>query len=65
MLTIIRENTTSTIHEIPKNIALLIMSQSLAPAIYQLTQLYARPGFLLRRAHQISAAVFEDECRNV
>ena len=41
------------------------MSQSLAPAIYQLTQLYARPGFLLRRAHQISAAVFEDECRNV
>ncbi|HSV47328.1 MAG TPA: MarR family transcriptional regulator [Ramlibacter sp.] len=28
-----------------------------------LTRLYARPGFLLRRAHQISAAVFEDECR--
>src|SRR6185369_3439313 len=23
------------------------------------------PGFLLRRAHQISAAVFEDECRSV
>jgi len=25
--------------------------------------MYARPGFLLRRAHQISVAVFEDECR--
>jgi DNA-binding MarR family transcriptional regulator len=30
-----------------------------------LSRLYARPGFLLRRAHQISAAVFEDECRDV
>ena len=30
-----------------------------------LATLYTRPGFLLRRAHQISAAVFEDECRNV
>lgn len=30
-----------------------------------LARLYARPGFLLRRAHQISAAVFEDECRDV
>lgn len=30
-----------------------------------LTRLYGRPGFLLRRAHQISAAVFEDECRDV
>ncbi len=29
-----------------------------------LSQLYTRPGFLLRRAHQISAAVFEDECRS-
>ena len=28
-----------------------------------LARLYARPGFLLRRAHQISAAVFEEECR--
>jgi DNA-binding MarR family transcriptional regulator len=35
------------------------------PAIEKLAQLYARPGFLLRRAHQISAAVFEDECRSV
>lgn len=30
-----------------------------------LARLYARPGFLLRRAHQISTAVFEDECRAV
>ena len=41
------------------------MTSSPVPAIAQLAQLYARPGFLLRRAHQISAAVFEDECRNV
>jgi DNA-binding MarR family transcriptional regulator len=30
-----------------------------------LARLYARPGFLLRRAHQISAAVFEHECREL
>lgn len=30
-----------------------------------LTRLYARPGFLLRRAHQISASVFESECQGV
>ena len=30
-----------------------------------LSRLYVRPGFLLRRAHQISAAVFEDECREL
>lgn len=30
-----------------------------------LARLYARPGFLLRRAHQISAALFEDECREL
>jgi DNA-binding MarR family transcriptional regulator len=35
------------------------------PAFHNLSKLYARPGFLLRRAHQISAAVFEDECRGV
>jgi len=38
---------------------------SAVPALHNLTRLYARPGFLLRRAHQISAAVFEDECRGV
>ena len=37
---------------------LILSDQSLA-------RLYARPGFLIRRAHQISAAVFEDECRTV
>ncbi len=30
-----------------------------------LSRLYARPGFLLRRAHQISAAVFEDACKQL
>jgi DNA-binding MarR family transcriptional regulator len=30
-----------------------------------LSRLYARPGFLLRRAHQISAAVFEEACRDL
>jgi MarR family transcriptional regulator, lower aerobic nicotinate degradation pathway regulator len=35
------------------------------PAFHNLSQLYTRPGFLLRRAHQISSAVFENECRNV
>lgn len=30
-----------------------------------LSRLYVRPGFLLRRAHQISAAVFQDECREL
>jgi len=32
------------------------------PEIASLTRLYSRPGFLLRRAHQISTAVFEAEC---
>jgi len=27
--------------------------------------MYERPGFLLRRAHQISAAIFEDSCAEV
>jgi MarR family transcriptional regulator, lower aerobic nicotinate degradation pathway regulator len=35
------------------------------PALSNLSQLYARPGFLLRRAHQISTAVFEDECKSL
>jgi MarR family transcriptional regulator, lower aerobic nicotinate degradation pathway regulator len=30
-----------------------------------LTHLYQRPGFLLRRSHQISAAVFESACAGV
>ena len=35
------------------------------PEIASLARLYVRPGFLLRRAHQISASVFEDECREM
>jgi MarR family transcriptional regulator, lower aerobic nicotinate degradation pathway regulator len=35
------------------------------PIPNDLALLYTRPGFLLRRAHQISSAVFEDECRSV
>lgn len=27
-----------------------------------LEELYARPGFLLRRAHQVNAAIFDEEC---
>ena len=30
-----------------------------------LDRLYARPGFLLRRAHQLSAGIFEDECEAI
>jgi DNA-binding MarR family transcriptional regulator len=30
-----------------------------------LARLYARPGFLLRRVHQLSAAVFESECDGI
>ena len=37
----------------------------LPPPPPSLSRLYARPGFLLRRAHQISAAVFEDACRDL
>ncbi|WP_053076561.1 MarR family winged helix-turn-helix transcriptional regulator [Caenimonas sp. SL110] len=40
------------------------MSSSTKPNA-TLSRLYVRPGFLLRRAHQISAAVFEDECREL
>jgi DNA-binding MarR family transcriptional regulator len=40
-------------------------NKAAVPAHRHLSQLYARPGFLFRRAHQISAAVFEDECRNL
>lgn len=41
------------------------MTTPAANASKDLSQMYARPGFLLRRAHQISAAVFEDECSSV
>ncbi len=38
---------------------------TVAKSLPTLSRLYARPGFLLRRAHQISAAVFEEECRDL
>ena len=41
------------------------MSEAKTHASKDLARMYARPGFLLRRAHQISAAVFEDECSSV
>jgi DNA-binding MarR family transcriptional regulator len=34
------------------------------PRSQLLAELYARPGFLLRRAHQVNAAIFDDECRD-
>lgn len=30
-----------------------------------LRRLYLRPGFLLRRAHQLSVGIFEEECREI
>jgi MarR family transcriptional regulator, lower aerobic nicotinate degradation pathway regulator len=41
------------------------MPETTTHASQNLARLYSRPGFLLRRAHQISAAVFEDECTSV
>ncbi len=41
------------------------MNEPFTHASKDLARLYTRPGFLLRRAHQISAAMFEDECRSV
>lgn len=41
------------------------MNEPLTRATKDLARLYTRPGFLLRRAHQISAAMFEDECNSV
>ncbi len=29
-----------------------------------LEQIYQRPGFLLRRAHQLSVGIFEEQCRS-
>ncbi|MFH5924107.1 MarR family winged helix-turn-helix transcriptional regulator [Roseomonas xinghualingensis] len=34
-----------------------------APCTKALASLYARPGFKLRRAHQVSLSVFAEECR--
>ena len=53
-----RQGTIGVCQNKATNYKLILSDQSLA-------RLYARPGFLLRRAHQISTAVFEDECRTV
>lgn len=47
----------------PDSLTALTLILPPSPILPSLSRLYARPGFLLRRAHQISAAVFEDECR--
>jgi len=39
-----------------------LADRSLMPSRDQLQDLYARPGFLLKRCHQISAAIFVEEC---
>jgi DNA-binding MarR family transcriptional regulator len=62
MLTIIRGRSRGTIRAYPEPGSSLAASPKNA---LSLSRLYARPGFLLRRAHQISAAVFEDACRDV
>jgi DNA-binding MarR family transcriptional regulator len=62
MLTIIAAHPRGTIHGFPKPPPTVPTSPTPLPS---LSRLYARPGFLLRRAHQISAAVFESECRAV
>src|SRR5688500_13339836 len=62
MLTIMVGRRRGTIHGFPKQ-QKVVSSTAKPPA--SLSRLYARPGFLLRRAHQISAAVFEDECREL
>jgi len=35
------------------------------PQVMHLSDMYQRPGFLLRRAHQISAAIFEAACTDI
>jgi DNA-binding MarR family transcriptional regulator len=45
--------------------ATLLRSLMENPRSVHLGDMYQRPGFLLRRAHQISAAVFENACASV
>jgi MarR family transcriptional regulator, lower aerobic nicotinate degradation pathway regulator len=63
MLTIFNATGQGTIHGFPN--PMVFACRLPAVPIQSLARLYARPGFLLRRAHQISAAVFEDECKSV
>jgi MarR family transcriptional regulator, lower aerobic nicotinate degradation pathway regulator len=63
MLTIMGGRPAGTIHGFPTH-SVLVPPAAKTPSA-ALSRLYARPGFLLRRAHQISAAVFEEECREL
>lgn len=41
------------------------MSSIELKSTHPLVELYHRPGFLLRRAHQLSVAIFERECQHL
>jgi DNA-binding MarR family transcriptional regulator len=41
------------------------MKATIDPAVALLDALYLRPGFLLRRAHQLSVGLFEEQCREL
>jgi DNA-binding MarR family transcriptional regulator len=41
------------------------MSTTAKKSTHPLVELYHRPGFLLRRAHQLSVAIFERECQHL
>ena len=63
MLTILARRPDRHNSRIPANSERPVATLPKAPPT--LARLYARPGFLLRRAHQISAAVFEEACRDL
>lgn len=44
---------------------LLFDSKMPLARVENLSQLYSRPGFLLRRAHQISVSIFEESCADL
>jgi DNA-binding MarR family transcriptional regulator len=62
MLTIMARRGQGTIRAYPEDDPNVPAQQKIPVT---LARLYARPGFLLRRAHQISAAVFEDACKEL
>lgn len=43
----------------------LVQHTAQAPAVEALAELYGRPGFLIRRAHQIAVSVFGETCADV
>lgn len=60
MLTILKDAPGVTIHEFPEP-ARPRTIHAKVPRITPPQQLYQRPGFLLRRAHQLASGIFEDE----